>query len=101
MVVANPPYIARGDLAGLQPEVRDHDPARALDGGADGLAALSIIAMRLPVLLKPGGAAFVEVGAGQADSVAALIAGQGLEIGAIHADLAGIGRVVMAAKPSD
>ena len=43
-VVANPPYIATADLAALMPEVRDHDPRRALDGGADGLAAYHAIA---------------------------------------------------------
>ena len=98
MVVANPPYIAKGDLAGLEPDVRDHDPALALDGGPDGLAAFRAIAARLPVLLEPGGTAFVEIGAGQDDSVCALFAGQGLEIAAIDRDLIGIGRVVVAKK---
>jgi release factor glutamine methyltransferase len=101
MVVANPPYIAHSDLARLQPDVRDYDPALALDGGPDGLAAFRIIAARLPALLKPGGTALVEVGAGQGDSVAALITGQGLEIRAIRPDLAGIGRVVVAEKSID
>ena len=77
MVVANPPYIPHGDLAGLQQDVRHHDPAMALDGGPDGLAAFRVIAARLPTLLKPGGTVFVEVGAGQGDSVAALFTGQG------------------------
>lgn len=101
MVVANPPYIPHDDLAGLQPDVRDYDPAPALDGGPDGLAAFRVIAARLPALLKPGGTAFVEIGAGQGDSVAALFAGQGLEIRAIRPDLAGIGRVAVAEKSID
>ena len=101
MVVANPPYIPHGDLAGLQLDVRDYDPALALDGGPDGLAAFRVIAARLPALLKPGGTAFVEIGAGQGDSVAALFAGQGLEILSVRPDLAGIGRVVIAEKSID
>jgi release factor glutamine methyltransferase len=99
MVVANPPYIRHDDLAGLDRQVRDFDPALALDGGHDGLAAFRVVAARLPQLLKPGGMAFVEVGAGQYDSVAGLFAGQGLEITAIRSDLAGIGRVVIAKSP--
>ena len=39
LVVSNPPYIPRGDIAALQPEVRDHEPRLALDGGPDGLDA--------------------------------------------------------------
>ena len=101
MVVANPPYIPHGDLAGLQLDVRDYDPALALDGGPDGLAEFRVIAARLPALLKPGGTAFIEIGAGQGDSVAALFAGQGLEIWSVRADLAGIGRVVIAEKSID
>jgi release factor glutamine methyltransferase len=99
LVVANPPYIPHGDLAGLEADVRDYDPALALDGGPDGLVAFRVIAARLPVLLRPGGVALAEVGAGQVDSVAALFAGRGLEIRAIRPDLAGIGRVVVAKKP--
>ncbi|HSG96335.1 MAG TPA: peptide chain release factor N(5)-glutamine methyltransferase [Afifellaceae bacterium] len=101
LVVANPPYIPHGDLAGLDREVRDHDPALALDGGPDGLAAFRVIAAQLPALLGPGGAAFVEIGAGQGDSVAALFAGQRLKITAILPDLAGIGRIVVAEKSLD
>ena len=101
MVVANPPYIRQGDLARLQADVRDYDPALALDGGPDGMAALRVIAAHLPGLLKPGGTAFVEIGGGQGDSVAALFAGQDLEIRSIRPDLAGIERVVIVQKPID
>ena len=53
LVVANPPYVARGEIASLQPEVRDYDPRRALDGGADGLAAYRAIAADARRLLAP------------------------------------------------
>jgi len=101
VVVANPPYIAQGDLTGLDREVRDYDPMLALDGGPDGLAAFRVIAARLPALLRPGGTAFVEIGAGQGDSVTALFASQGLEILAVHPDLADTERVVTAKKSID
>lgn len=71
-VVSNPPYIASADIAGLQPEVRCHDPAAALDGGVDGLDFYRIF-LRLVGGLKPGGWLVVEVGAGQADDVARMM----------------------------
>lgn len=70
LVVSNPPYIATGDIAGLQTEVRAHDPAAALDGGADGLDSYRAIAAELKRLLAPGGLAILELGAGQEQAVA-------------------------------
>jgi len=72
LVLSNPPYIPTADLDGLMPEVAAHEPSRALDGGGDGLAAYRRIAAALPMLLAPGGVAVLELGIGQADSVAAL-----------------------------
>jgi release factor glutamine methyltransferase len=97
-VVANPPYIATADLAALMPEVRDHDPRRALDGGADGLAAYRAIARDLPRLLVPGGLLAAEIGQGQADSVAEIIRAGGLAVERVAPDLAGIARVVLACR---
>jgi release factor glutamine methyltransferase len=97
-VVSNPPYIPTGDLAGLAPEV-GFDPRGALDGGPDGLAAYRVIGGQLPGLLAPGGIAALEVGAGQAGDVAAILASQGLEIAKIVSDLANNQRVVMARRP--
>ncbi len=73
LVVANPPYIAHADIASLEPEVRDHDPAGALDGGEDGLDAYRRIAADLARVVAPGGAAILEIGVGQEDDVAALL----------------------------
>jgi release factor glutamine methyltransferase len=95
-VVANPPYIATSAIAGLAPEVRDHDPHRALDGGADGLLAYRAIAVDLPWLLQPGGVFAAEIGQGQADSVAAILVQNGLAIDGFAPDLAGIVRCVIA-----
>lgn len=77
LVVANPPYIAHDDIARLEPEVRDHDPAGALDGGEDGLDAYRRIAADLARVLAPGGAAVLEIGVGQEDDVTALLEAAG------------------------
>jgi release factor glutamine methyltransferase len=74
LVVASPPYVASGEIAQLAPEVREHDPRLALDGGPDGLQAYRAIAADLPRLLGTRGHMVIEVGAGQAPAVAALFA---------------------------
>jgi release factor glutamine methyltransferase len=98
-VVANPPYIATAELARLPSEVRDHDPPRALDGGADGLAAYRAISLELPRLIVPGGLFAAEIGIGQAETVAAIVAAGGLAVERVTADVAGIPRVVVARRP--
>lgn len=94
VVVSNPPYVASGQIGALQREVRDHDPALALDGGPDGLDAYRAIGAGLDDLLARGGRFFLEVGAGQADSVMAILRANRLTAFAAHADLAGVARVV-------
>lgn len=101
LVVSNPPYIATADIATLGPEVREHDPRAALDGGTDGLAAYRAIAADAARLLAPGGHLIVELGAGQAGEVAALLGTQGLVVAAIRADLAGIPRALHARHAPD
>lgn len=96
LVVANPPYVATADIAELAPEIRDHEPRLALDGGPDGLAAYRRIASAMPQLLVPGGTCAFEVGAGQAEAVAALLAKAGLVDLSTRLDLGGIPRVVTA-----
>lgn len=98
IVVSNPPYIPSADIAMLDPEVREHDPLRALDGGPDGLEPYRIIAADLPRLLAPGGLVAFEVGQGQAEDVAALVEAQGLGEIAILCDLGGVKRCVRARK---
>lgn len=94
LIVSNPPYIPRGELAGLMPEVRDFEPHLALDGGTDGLDAYRALARQAGTVLAPGGWLLVEVGIGQAEAVQGLFAAAGLtEIFVAH-DLAGIERVV-------
>lgn len=88
LMLANPPYIKTGDIAGLEPEVAAFEPLVALDGGDDGLDAYRSLAGQLPLLLGPGGAAIVEIGQGQGESVCGLFRDLGLEISAIRRDLA-------------
>jgi release factor glutamine methyltransferase len=95
VVVANPPYIATGDIEGLPPEVRDFDPRRALDGGSDGLDAYRAIAAELPGLLSPGAVFAGEFGQGQDAAVTELMAAAGLPVDRIVPDLAGIPRCVV------
>lgn len=97
LIVSNPPYIAKAEIATLEPEVRDYDPALALDGGSDGLDAYRAIARDTKRLLAPGGRLIVELGAGQAAAVSALFEAVGLKVTGIREDLAGIERVLAAA----
>jgi len=93
-VVANPPYVAEGEFAGLMPEVRDFEPREALVAGPDGLSCLRRIAARAREFLRPAGAVFLEVGAGQAEAVAEMLRDAGLTAVRVHRDYAGHGRVV-------
>ncbi len=72
LIVSNPPYIPTGDLAGLQPEVRDFEPTGALDGGPDGLDFYRLIIPAAPGYLNPGGWLLFEVGIGQAEQILGL-----------------------------
>jgi release factor glutamine methyltransferase len=99
LIVSNPPYIRSLDIAGLATEVRDHDPLRALDGGADGLDAYRALIPQAARLLAPGGILAVEVGEGQSADVEPLMASVGLILeGPPKADLAGIRRAVAGLK---
>jgi release factor glutamine methyltransferase len=99
LILCNPPYIASDELPDLMPEVREHEPRRALDGGADGLAAYRALIPDLGALLTQAGIAVLEHGRGQGDAVAALLAGAGLSVVARRVDLGGVARVVVAQKP--
>lgn len=99
LVISNPPYIARADIAALEEEVRAHDPLRALDGGVDGLDAYRALAQQLPALLKPGVAAVIELGQGQEAAVRALFVAAGLDVAPAAPDLSGVPRALVARLP--
>ena len=100
LVVSNPPYIASPQIAGLEPEVRRHDPLAALDGGPDGLDAYRAVAADAGRLLVPGGHLVVELGAGQGPAVAGLLAAAGLAATEPpRPDLGGLPRALHARRP--
>jgi release factor glutamine methyltransferase len=69
LVISNPPYIPTAEISTLEPEVRDHDPRPALDGGADGLDFYRRLAREAGAFLRPGGRILVELGHGQEAAV--------------------------------
>ncbi|WP_193193888.1 peptide chain release factor N(5)-glutamine methyltransferase [Nostoc sp. MG11] len=96
-MVSNPPYIPTSILPTLQPEVVNHEPRLALNGGADGLDCIRHLIEISPIYLQPGGVWLIEMMAGQADAVRELLQNQGSYCNIqIHADLAGIERFALA-----
>lgn len=98
LVVSNPPYVRSVEVAALEPEVRDFDPRLALDGGADGLDFYCVIAHRLRDMVAPGGLVALELGAGQADGVRAVMEPQQMEVWNVRSDLAGRERALVARR---
>ena len=95
VIVANPPYIATAMVAKLPREVKDYDPAQALDGGEDGLAQYRMLAAYLPALLAPFAIFVGEMGEGQADTVVSILRRCGLILEAIERDFAGRERCIV------
>jgi release factor glutamine methyltransferase len=89
IIVSNPPYIPAGDIVGLSPDVRNFDPILALVGGADGLDPYRAISACAARYLAEAGHVLVEIGAGQADGVAAIFAAAGFGSPERHRDLGG------------
>jgi release factor glutamine methyltransferase len=96
LIVSNPPYIRRDDIAALPRDVRDFEPRLALDGGADGLDYYRRLAREAPRYLSAGGFLAVEIGAGMGEEVARLFAEAGFASVRVDKDLAGNERVVSA-----
>lgn len=86
VVISNPPYVP-DDAIPRDPEVRLHDPAQALYGGADGLDVVRVISRRAQELLHPGGLLVLEHGELQGASIRALLEGDGWRAAATHEDL--------------
>jgi release factor glutamine methyltransferase len=100
LVVANLPYIPTGDLAQLDPEVRDYEPRGALDGGVNGTTQVLRLLAELPRLLRPSGVALLEIGEGQGSGLAVWTAQAcpGWDVG-VQSDLTGRERYLTAARP--
>ncbi len=95
LILANPPYIADDGFADLEPEINRHEPRLALAGGADGLDSYRGLAADLGRLLAPTGRATIEIGAGQAAAVSAILAAAGVAAIGVKCDLAGIERCLV------
>ncbi|MFD3189708.1 peptide chain release factor N(5)-glutamine methyltransferase [Sedimentitalea sp. HM32M-2] len=98
LIVANPPYIARDDMAGLQDEVRRHEPEMALTDGGDGLGAYRVISAQVAGFLRPGGRVLLEIGPTQGAAVQALLAAAGLQGLSVVHDLDRRPRVICAVR---
>ena len=94
-IVSNPPYILASDIADLQKEVRDFDPPRALDGGADGLDAYRVLAMSAARYLEPDGIVAVEIGSTQNAQVTGLFVSADFDPVEARRDLSGNDRVLV------
>jgi release factor glutamine methyltransferase len=95
VIVSNPPYIRTADIETLAPEVRDHDPRAALDGGADGLDAYRRLAAGCRNFIAKSGHIALETGFDQKDDVSALFAKGGYRLVASARDLGGNDRVLV------
>jgi release factor glutamine methyltransferase len=98
LVVSNPPYIPTRDIDTLAPEVRDHEPRLALDGGEDGLDAYRALAPEILRVLKPGGLLLVEIGYDQGETVPPLFKAAGAGGVDVLKDLSDRHRVVIGRK---
>ncbi len=99
IICANPPYIPTAEIENLEPEVRDHDPVLALDGGEDGLDFYRRLAKEAAAHLNDGGKILLEIGCEQGEAVKAIFAEAGWRDGCVAKDLAGRDRVFSALRP--
>jgi len=99
LVASNPPYVDPSEIPMLSPEVRDHEPRRALLAAEPPYGIYQRLARESCRLLRPGGHLLVEVGQGMAETVAQAFVAAGLLAVETRPDLAGIARVVFARRP--
>ena len=98
LIVSNPPYVSAGVLAGLQREVRDHEPLVALSPGPDGLSVIRRLLIDAPAFLKPNGYLIMEIGFDQGEKVQGLVDTGVWRLLELRPDLQGIPRIVVLQK---
>jgi release factor glutamine methyltransferase len=99
LIVANPPYVQAGDRPGLQPEVRDYEPAVALFGGVKGMDIVARLVEQASTRLRAGACVIFEFGFGQDMAVEQLISdAPGLTMVGLRRDLQGIARTAIARR---
>jgi release factor glutamine methyltransferase len=102
VIVSNPPYIAEGERAALEPEVREWEPSQALFSGATGLELIERLIADSPSHLRPGGLLALEIGAEQIERVSRLVRQTGVyHEPRVRRDLAGRDRIVLAELRED
>jgi len=101
MITANPPYIVRDEIKELMPEITEHEPHIALDGGDDGMDFYRRICEAAPEYLVPGGRLLMEFDDSQAEPVREMMLQAGFKDIEIHRDLAGLRRVIEGVYPAD
>lgn len=99
LIVSNPPYIPTAEVETLDPEVRDHDPRLALDGGSDGLDFYRRLAVEGADWQTSEGWMLLELGDGQAESASRLFADAGWRIESVEKDLSDRDRVLIVRRP--
>ncbi len=95
LIVSNPPYIPSAEIETLAPEVRDHDPRTALDGGEDGMDFFRMLAEHGAIWLRPTGAMMLEFGDGQAAALTEIFANCGWIVDAVERDLSNRERFII------
>lgn len=99
-VVSNPPYVTTAEMSGLAPDIARHEPALALEAGADGLDVVRALVRDAAGWLLPGGMLAMEIGAGQGGAVRSLLTEAGWSGVRVEADLAGRDRYALALRPA-
>lgn len=99
LIMTNPPYIPTGEIATLDPEVRDFDPRLALDGGPDGLDCYRMLAAESAGWLRAGGCLLMEFGDGQETALVGLFTTKGWCVESVEKDLSGRDRVLIVRRP--
>ncbi len=99
VVVCNPPYIPTGEIPKLPPEIVDHEPREALDGGAEGLDHYEEIIPLLDRWITPGGYSAFEIGPAQGDAVVGLLEASGFFEISVFQDYTHRDRVVIGRRP--
>jgi release factor glutamine methyltransferase len=99
LIVSNPPYIPTAEIETLEPELKDHEPRSALDGGADGLDFYRLLASQAKDWLKPTGKILLEFGDGQADAIKEIFQSQHFVVESIESDYSQRPRILSARPP--
>jgi len=98
LILSNPPYIPSGEIESLEPEVKDWEPRRALDGGPDGLEFYRQLAFKALPFLTDEGRMILELGFDQAEAVSTLLMDHHWTIDEVRKDYSGIPRILTARR---